>query len=258
MVLSVKIGQKVSYFLSNTSIDKALNKTKSWVKSFTPPPTNKTRLAAAKAKKPDAVPFCHQYWADAQAEGILRPHRYRTVDSHGELHGFNHLFVTGQGSRNFQDTIGIGDKRIIRDIVRETDWQFKSLKPTEEAVTVFRCVGEKPPFFEQEAKLYNKLFNTKKGDVIMMPEYPYAAGGTQYSDVYKGWEGRGTTLEIEVPKGARVSHSGDIVNGKLDDWGAECVFPRSSRFEVLESKILEDGSAYKKVRYILPDEPWRK
>lgn len=125
-------------------------------------------------------------------------------------------------------------------------------------MTVYRCVGEKPPFFEQETKLYNKLFNTKKGDIITMPEYPYAAGSTRYSDVYKGWEGRGTTLEIEVPQGARVSHSGDIVDGKLDDWGSECVFPRSSRFEVLESKVLEDGSAYKKIRYLLPDEPWRK
>ena len=40
-----------------------------------------------------------------------------------------------------------------------------------------------------------------------MPEYAYAAGGTEYSDVYKGYEGRGVTMEIFVDKGARVSHS---------------------------------------------------
>lgn len=257
MFISIKAGEKVSHFLSKTSIENALSKTKAWAKNFKPRPTNKTRLADAKAKNPDIVPFCHQYWADAQAEGILRPHRYRTVDSHGELNGFNHLFVTGQGSKSFQDTMGFSDNRIIRDVVRETDWQFKSLKPTEEAVTVFRCIGEKPEFFETESKLYQKLFNKKKGDIIYMPEYAYFAGATKYSDVYKGVGGRGVTIEMEIPAGARVSHSGDIVNGRLDSWGAECVIPRGSRAEVLESRVLEDGSCYKKVRYILPDEPWR-
>lgn len=259
MVISVKTGQKVSHFLSNVSIENALNKTKAWAKSFTPPPSNKTRLAAAKAKNPDAVPFCHQYWAAMQKERQLRPYPHKTVEHHGQFNGFNHLFVKGRVSYGFEaPAFNVGEgELLIKDVVREADRQFKCLKPTNEPVTVYRCVGEKPPFFEQETKLYNKLFNTKKGDVIMMPEYPYAAGGTQYSDVYKGWEGRGTTLEIEVPKGARVSHSGDIKDGKLDSWGAECVFPRSSRFEVLESKVLEDGSCHKKVRYLLPDEPWR-
>lgn len=260
-MLSISNGKSISYLLSETGMQRALEKTLAWAKNFKPKktilPSNQTRIAQAKAKNPDAVPFCHQYWADVQAEGILRPHRYRTVDSHGELNSINHLFVTGQGSRGFQDTVDIADKRIIKDVVREADWQFKSLRPTEEPVTVFRCIGEKPEFFKLESQLYQKLFNTKKGDIITMPEYAYFAGGTKYSDVYRGVGGRGVTIEMEVPAGARISHSGDIVNGRLDSWGAECVTPRGSRLEVLESKVLEDGSGYKKVRYILPDEPWR-
>lgn len=261
MVISLTNGKKVISLLSEASVQRAIEKIKVWAKSYVPPSKpvdlNKARRAEAIAKNPDKVPFCHQYWADAQAEGILRPRRHRVVDSHGELHAFNHLFVTGQGSRNFQDTMSLVDKRIIRDVVRETDWQFKCLEPTKESVTVYRVVGEKPPFFEQEVKLYNKAFNVKKGDIITMPEYAYFAGGRQYSDVYMGYEGRGIIYEMEIPAGARVSRSGEIVNGKLDDWGAELVIPRSSQMEVIETKMLENGSKYIKLRYILPKEPWR-
>lgn len=259
MVIFIQNGKKVSYFLSNSGVENAINKVKAWAKNFTPPPSNKTRLAEAKAQHPDTVPFCHQYWAKMQSERQLKPYPYRVVEYHGQFHGFNHLLVKGRVNYGFEaPAFNVGDGSLrLKDVIREADRQFKALKPTTETMTVYRCVGEKPPFFEQDAKLYNQLFNTKKGDIITMPEYAYAAGGTQYSDVYKGFEGRGVTLEIEVPQGARVSHSGDIVNGKLDNWGAECVFPRSSQVEVLDSKVLEDGSAYKKARYILPDEPWR-
>lgn len=260
MFISAKIGNKVSYFLSNTAMGNAVSKAKAWAKSFTLPPTNQTRRAAAMAANPDKVPFCHQYWAKMQSEGALRPYHCRIVEHHSNFNSFNHLFVRGRVNYGFDEpAFGVGDGNLlIKDVVREADRQFRALKPITEPVTVFRCIGEKPPFFEQEVKMYNKLFNTKKGDIITMPGYAYAAGGTQYSDVYKGFEGRGVTLEIEVPAGARVSHSGNIVNGRLDDWGAECAFPRGSRVEVLESKVLEDGSAYKKVKYILPEEPWRK
>lgn len=260
MFISVKAGEKVSHFLSNKSFENALNKTKEWAKNFKPQPTNKTRLAAAKAKHTDIVPFCHQYWAKLQADGALtRPYPHRVVDQHGKFHTFNDVLIKGKAGIWDMETVVFGDEqgRMVKEIVKEADIHFKRLRPTKEPVTVYRVVGEKPPFFTEEVKYYNKAFNTKKGDIITMPEYAYSAGGREYSDVYMGYEGRGIIYEMEVPAGARVSHSGDIKNGKLDDWGAECVFPRGSRFEVLESNILEDGSSYKRIRYILPDEPWR-
>lgn len=249
MVISLKFGQKVSYFLSNSSVENALNKTKQWARNFTPPPSNQTRRVAAMAKNPDKVPLCHQYWANLQARGDLKSYPHRIVEQHGKFNTFNGVLVKGRA--------GCWDFDMIKDIVKESDIHFKRLKPTKQPVTVFRCVGEKLPFLTEDVKYYNKAFMSKKGDKIIMPEYAYAAGGTEYSNVYKGYEGRGITYEIDVPAGARVSHSGDIIDGKLDHWSAECVFPRGSQFEVIESKVLEDGSAYKKLKYILPDEPWR-
>ena len=263
MVISIKFGQKVSYLLSRSGIENAIGKVKRWARSYTPPPVeltpNQARRAEAMAKNPDRVPFCHQYWAKMQSEGALRPYPYRVVENHGQFNSFNYLFVKGRVNYGFDSpAFAVGDGSLmIKDVIRQSDIQFKRLRPTEEPVTVYRCIGEKPPFMENDAKLYKKLFDAKKGDIITMPEYAYAAGGTEYSDVYKGYEGRGVTMEIFVDKGARVSHSGDIVDGKLDNWGAECVFPRGSRLEVFDSKVLEDGSCYKKVKYILPDEPWR-
>lgn len=263
MVISVKTGQKVEYFLSNSGIKEAVNKVKVWAKTYTPSKPkltpNQQSLAKGQVANSDKVPFCHQYWAKMQKEGNLKPFPHKTVQDHPYFNSFNHLLVKGRVNYGFDaPAFAVEDGSLmIKDIIRRADMQFRSLKPTEQPMTVYRCIGEKLPFFEQDVKLYNKLFNAQKGDIITMPEYAYAAGGTKYSDVYKGYEGRGVTLEIFVDKNARVSHSGNIVDGKLDNWGAECVFPRGSRLEVLDSKVLEDGSCYKKVKYILPDEPWR-
>lgn len=261
-MLSISNGKSISYLLSESGMQRALEKTLAWAKEYKPKKpvsvSNQTRLAQAKAKNPDAVPFCHQYWAKLQKEGALRrPYPYRTVDYHGEFNSFNHVLIKGKAGIWDMQTVVIGDQqgRTVREIVAEADIHFKRLRPTKEPVTVYRVVGEK--ICEGDMKYYNKAFNAKKGDIITMPEYAYFAGGRQYSDSYMGYKGRGIIYEMEVPAGARVSHSGDIVNGKLDDWGAELVTPRSSQMEVLEAKMLEDGNKYFKLRYILPKEPWR-
>lgn len=123
MLISTKIGQKVSYFLSNTSLKNVLNKTKNWARNYTPPPSNQTRLAAAKAKNLDTVPFCHQYWAKMQHEGQLRPYPNRIVENHAQFHGFNHLFVKGRVSYGFEaPAFNVGEgELLIKDVVREAD-----------------------------------------------------------------------------------------------------------------------------------------
>lgn len=262
MVISLTNGKKVLSFLSETSVQRAVEKTKVWAKNYVPPSKpidlNKARRTEAIAKNPDAVPLCHQYWAKLQEEGALkRPYPYRTVDYHGRFNTFNDVLIKGKAGIWDMQTVVFCDEqgRTVKEVVTEADIHFKRLRPTKEPVTVYRVVGEKT--CEGDMKYYNRAFNAKKGDVITMPEYAYFAGGRQYSDVYMGNEGRGIIYEMEVPAGARVSHSGDIVNGKLDDWGAELVTPRGSQMEVLEAKLLEDGSKYFKLRYILPKEPWR-
>ncbi len=87
-----------------------------------------------------------------------------------------------------------------------------------------------------------------------MREYAYATSDKSYANVYLP-NGKGITYEIEIPAGARVSRTGDI--GKTD----EIVFPRSSRFECLNTQRIQDkDSDYLliKLRYILPEESWRQ
>ena len=81
-----------------------------------------------------------------------------------------------------------------------------------------------------------------------MKEYAYATPDINYAKVYLP-NNKGITYEIEIPKGARVSRT-----------QKEVVFPRSSKFECVDTKRIKDENndyLQVKLRYILPDESWR-
>lgn len=198
--------------------------------------------------------YCYKYWASALDEGLVRQGHKESVDLHGQLHGINHHFILSAYPKHLDQKIFVlGEELTPREMIFRADMDFKRLKPTTESMKVFRCVGEKPDFFAEYPQ-YEKRLKVKKGEIINMREYAYATSDIGYANVYLP-NGRGITYEIEIPKGARVSRTGDI--GKTD----EVVFPRSSRFECLDTQHIQDGdSDYTliKLRYILPDEPWRK
>ena len=86
-----------------------------------------------------------------------------------------------------------------------------------------------------------------------MREYAYATSDKGYASVYMP-NNRGIRYEIEIPEGARVSRVGQI--GSND----EIVFPRSSKFECLETQKVKDADndyTIIKLRYLLPEETWR-
>ena len=134
-----------------------------------------------------------------------------------------------------------------KEMISLSDMEFKRLKLIEAPITAFRCIGEKPDFFS-EYKLYQKRFNIKKGDIINMREYAYATSDITYARGYLT-NNKGILYEIEIPAGARISVKGIGINNEI-------VFPRSSRFECLDTKRIknnEESYVCVKLRYILPE-----
>lgn len=195
--------------------------------------------------------FCHEYWKACKEQGVIRQTNNESVSLHGYLNGINHHFITSPNPKHMNVNFMNLDKT-PREMIRLTDMEFKELKPTEKTLNVFRCIGEKPDFFS-EYKLYKKRLGIKKGDLIDMKEYSYATSNKSYATGYLS-NNRGIMYEIEVPKGSRVSRTG---NETCD----EIVFPRSSKFECTGTEQIKDNDSdflRVKLRYIQPNEPWRK
>lgn len=199
-------------------------------------------------------PLCYEVWEAEKEVGGLRKIYSRSVKNHGSLHTFNHLLIKGGNRKDFTEKVSLLDNKSVNDVMIESDIEFKRLKPTQEKLTVYRCVGEKPSFFS-EYKMYQKRYNTKPGDIIYMPEYAYAASDEGYAKCFMS-DKNGILYEIEVPEGSRVSLTGDIKQGKMPP-GNECVFPRASKFLCTDRKIMQNGNVHIKLKYIPPKEPWR-
>ncbi len=195
--------------------------------------------------------FCHKYWDWAQKQGAVEKTGKEAVSLHGYLNGINHHFIHSPYPKAMDEKF-FQTNMTPREMIIETDFDFKELKPTAEKLNVFRCIGQKPEFFS-EYKLYQKRCAIKKGDIIDMKEYAYATSDINYAKGYLP-DNKGIMYEIEIPKGARVSRKGLL--GSND----EIVFPRSSKFECVNVKKVKDAEndyIHAKLRYILPDETWR-
>lgn len=191
--------------------------------------------------------FCNKYWEMAQAKGAIRKTNKESVSLHGYLNGINHYFISGANPKYMNEKF-FQTNLTPREMISVTDFEFKKLNPTTEKITAFRCIGEKPKFFS-EYKLYKKRSTIKKGDVIDMKEYAYATPDINYAKCYLRNK-KGLLYEVDIPENAKVSRTGQ-----------EIVFPRSSKFECLGVEHIKDAIRdyiHIKLRYILPDEIWRK
>ena len=191
--------------------------------------------------------FCHKYWTWAQKQGAVRQTKKESVSLHGYLNGINHHFINSPYPKTMDDKF-IQTSMTPRQMISVTDFDFKELKPTTEKITAFRCIGKKPEFFS-EYPLYQKRCSIKKGDIIDMKEYAYATPDINYARCYLP-NNKGILYEFEIPEHARVSRT-----------AKEIVFPRSSKFECLDVKHINNNDndyIYAKLRYILHDESWRK
>ncbi len=195
--------------------------------------------------------FCHKYWDWAQKQGAVEKTGKEAVSLHGYLNGINHHFIHSPYPKAMDEKF-FQTNMTPREMITETDFDFKELKPTVQKLNVFRCISQKPEFFS-EYPLYVKRCAIKKGDIIDMKEYAYATSDINYAKGYLP-DNKGIMYEIEIPEGARVSRKGIL---GVDD---EIVFPRSSKFECIDVRKVKDADndyIHVKLRYIVPDEPWR-
>lgn len=214
----------------------------------------KAKTTSAAAIQPTAVPapklktdlFCHQYWDSCAKQGIIRQTSKESVSLHGELNGINHHFIRSPYPEHMNQPFS-KNGCTPREMIYLTDVEFKSLKPIDKKMTVFRCIAEKPEFFS-EYPLYLKRTKIKKGDIIDMKEYAYATSDISYAKGYLP-DNKGILYEIEIPEKAKVSRIGNSTTN-------EVTFPRSSKYECTDVKKVQDNDndyLHIKLRYILPD-----
>lgn len=215
--------------------------TKSTIRTAAKAAANITEQTGSKAAK---ELFCHQYWKDAAAERVIRATRKESVSLHGYLNGINHHFINSPYPQHMD--MKFVENMTPREMITTTDFEFKSLKPTTEKITAFRCIGEKPEFFS-EYKLYQKRLGIKKGDIVDMKEYAYATSDMSYAKGYLT-NNKGILYEIEIPEQSQVSRTGLGIKNEI-------VFPRSSKFECVDVKKVKDTDndyLHVKLRYIKP------
>ncbi len=216
---------------------------KSLCKIITPNICKKATVTFEKAKKPL---FCDEYWAQCARNNQLKPSHRESVSLHGELNGINHFFITG-ANPTYMDSVFSRNGLTPREMIKLTDFEFKKIKPLDEKLTVYRCIGEKPEFFN-EFKLYKKRLDIKENDIINMREYAYATSDLSYAQIYMP-NHKGILYEIEIPKNAKISQIGLGTQNEI-------VFPRNSRFQCIKSeKIVNGNENYVKVklRYLIPE-----
>lgn len=132
-------------------------------------------------------------------------------------------------------------KGTVDGLIRQTDSEFKTLKPTGQRLTLTRGIQQVTNENSPDYKLLQKQKQLKKGDILAMRGYAYAgpkeAGNPYIDNPYVS-----IIYEMDVPEKAKLSRDGR----------GEFIFPRYSRFEVLDN--VEDNGVNKiKLKYILPE-----
>ena len=190
--------------------------------------------------------FCEEYWSNAFKGGSVKTTQKKFVNLHEYLNSINPHCLLSSNPKEFDEIVPQTGKT-IREMIRETDREFKTLKQTEGSFKVYRAIGEKPDFFNTYP-LYRKAKSVKSGDIIDMKEYAYATSDKSYANSYLT-NNNGIPYEIEIPAKSKVSRTGDRLSTD------EVIFPRASKFLCTEVEhILDANSDYMlvKCKYIHP------
>ena len=136
----------------------------------------------------------------------------------------------------------------VRDIIHDTDIEYRLLEPLKKPLTLYRCIPRRPANEILANRLFDRAVNLKPGDRIMMREYAYFSIDKNYAMSYLAGSNGGILYEITFPAGAQIS-GGRNPYALL--WEQET--KRCSVFECLEN-IAEGKIQHIKGRYILPKE----
>lgn len=206
---------------------------------------NKAASNVAESAKPL---FCEQYWKFAKENRFIRNRNRTSVDLHGQLNSINHHFYNSPHPEHL-DMPTPATRLTPREMIFQTDFEFKGVKPTEKALTAFRAVGEKPDYFATY-NLYKKATQIKAGEKFRLRGYSYFTSDINYASGYLT-NNKGILYEIEFPPQSRLSITGKL--GECD----EIVSPRGSEFLCTGVEHIKRADAdylLVKGRYIQPQD----
>lgn len=193
-------------------------------------------ISPVSLKPQKAKLFCQQYWERVLKDA--KPLAKSSIEHHEILAEVNATALI----RNYNTGLPLN---FLKQIMAQSDKEFKLLEPLEKDITLWRGVSMPQHHLEKKyIGIFNKSYNIKKGDIIHMPEYPYASDDKKYASLFASNSKKAILYEIQVPKGARLSQT----------WAY--VFPRFSRFECLEAvenKTEQNTIKLIKLKYILPE-----
>ena len=183
--------------------------------------------------------FCEEYWARQSAKNLFKTKKLNHLSHLFDLDEANY-FLLGCSEAGFYTNTQQVDNDIslnIREVILNSDKEFKILKPIGEKITLWRGInGDNFP------KRFQQSYDTKVGDTIYMQGYAYASISKSYAECFaKDNSGKSILYEIEVPKEARLSRK------------IHYCFPRYSKFECTE---IEEQEQYKliKLKYLPKNE----
>lgn len=134
-------------------------------------------------------------------------------------------------------------KGTVDEFIKTTDAEFKELAPIGKKMTLYRAIFNtaKDKNSAEYLALLKRQKSLKSGDKFVMRGYAYS---TPHNTNNPYIESPDTSIiyQIEVPKGARISHDGF----------GEFIFPRYSACEVIDNTLTKNGINIIKSRYILP------
>ncbi len=157
--------------------------------------------------------FCEEYWAKQSIKNLFKPKKLEHVSYYFDLHDVNYLLL-GYINPNFNaNSMLYADSPpiTVKDAISISDREFKTLKPIQKKLTLWRGIEGSYVFPER----FQKAYNAKVGDIIYMPEYAYATELKIHAESFA----KGLLYEITVPKGAKLSKKSNYI------------FPRYSKFE---------------------------
>ena len=183
--------------------------------------------------------FCEEYWARQSVKNLFKTKKLNHISHLFDLDEVNH-FLLGCSEAGFYANMQQVDDDIslnIREVILNSDKEFKILKPIGEKLTLWRGInGDNFP------KRFQQSYDTKVGDTIYMQGYAYASISKSYAEGFaKDSSGKSILYEIEVPKEAKLSKT------------IHYNFPRYSMFECTGIEMQEQYKLIK-LKYLPKDE----
>lgn len=188
--------------------------------------------------------LCELYWQNMRNSGQVKDGIISAVRHHFNLTDVNKVLVG-----DCRDTSHLRKIYDIPKILRESDADFKCLKPTKRDMTLWRGVSR--PLEDVPADgFFKESLYVKKGDTIRLPGYIYAAQEKETAELFShASTDTAVIYKINVPKGAHISESGYYV------------FPRNSKFVCTDTRAVDDGTqSYQQITldYIKPESKTKK